>query len=378
LSSSISDISLQRPTWAEISLDNIDSNFQAVQRMAPKSGVMAVVKADGYGHGAVVIAQELEKSGTAFLGIATAAEAAELMEAGIRIPIVVMGGISPAEIPLLRDYPFIPAVHNQEMLSALQQFGVGQDRRIKVHIKVDTGMGRLGMSMDDAAMAMMRSYSALEIEGLFTHFASADVPNDPYTKNQIQKFNEFVAQYGKGIRYKHAANSAAVLNYPEAHYDLVRPGLLLYGLSPMGGDGGLKPVLSLKSKITALRTIEPGETIGYSRNFKAERRSLIATIPIGYSDGLRRRLSNRLQVEVQGAMCRIVGNISMDLCMIDVTDIADRVHLYDTVTLIGPKTSAWDWANLLDSIPWEVLCLIGARVPRVYYRGDKMVDVYYP
>lgn len=371
------DLALQRPTWAEVNLDKIHSNLAKVGRMAPGARVLAVVKSDGYGHGAVMMARELESAGAAMLGTATSAEAVELIRAGVHLPIVVLSGVTPSEVPLLMNYSFIPAVSNFEVLRALEEFGAQYRKRVSVHLKIDTGMARLGFLPEEAAKALAESYSWVQVEGLFTHFANADVPGDPFTREQIRRFNAFLQTHSKG-RLRHAANSAGVLNFPEAHYDLVRPGLLLYGLSPMGSESDLEPILSLKTKIILLKPVKKGETIGYGRNFTAQRDSLIATVPLGYADGLRRRLSNRMSVEVCGEMCPVAGNISMDLCMIDVTEIADRVQVYDVATFIGPRCTAWDWAHLLDTLPYEVLCLIGARVPRVYTRANQPVEVYYP
>jgi alanine racemase len=246
-----------------------------------------------------------------------------------------------------------------------------------VHLKVDTGMGRLGMTEQETAEIIQNPVPEIRVQGLFTHFACADTRNDESMHMQISRFNQFVKTYGGKIPDIHAANSAAILNYPESHYNLVRPGLLLYGLSPCDGGPDLEPVLSIKSRVIALRKIQRGQSIGYGRTFVADRESLIATVPIGYSDGLRRRLSNKLKVDVKGTMCPIVGTISMDLCMLDVTDHPD-VQLYDVVTFLGPGNGAWEWARMLDTIPWEILCLIGSRVQRIYYKEGKICDVYYP
>ena len=240
-------------------------------------------------------------------------------------------------------------------------------------------MGRLGMTESEAAQILAQRPTNVRIDGLMTHFACADVVNDESTLDQLRRFQSFVDLHGAGIPWIHAANSAAILNYPQSHFNLVRPGLLLYGLSPMGEEPtSLTPVLSLYSRIMALRWIPAGGTIGYSRSFQAERDTLVATIPIGYSDGLRRRLSNKLQVEIRNRMCRLIGNISMDLCMVDVTELAREVQFADLVTLIGPRISAWEWARILDSIAWETFCLLGSRVPRVYIRAGAIIDVYYP
>lgn len=344
----------------------------------PSEKILAVVKSDAYGHGAVVLAREFERAGAGFLGTATTAEAVELIRARVKIPIIVLSGITPDEIPLLEEFPFIPSVSNREVVIALDQFGKRINKTIVVHLNVDTGMGRLGFSPAEAEAVLQESYPNVAFEGIYTHFACADIPNDPYTNMQIETFDQLLTKYGSRFKYRHASNSAGVLNYTSGHYDLVRPGLLLYGLSPMDETPDLDPILSLKTKIILLRWIHKGETIGYSRNFTARRDTLIAVVPFGYADGLRRRLSNRLEVDVCGTLCPVAGNISMDLCMIDVTEIADRVKLYDVATFIGPKTTAWDWARLLETIPYEILCLIGARVPRIYLRKNEIVGIYYP
>lgn len=373
----ISDLSLQRPTWAEINLDALHSNVKEIKRLAPPASVMAVIKADAYGHGADAVARELEPE-VAMFGTATVLEAVSLRQAGVRTPILVLGGMTPDQLPVLHEYDMMPVVHNAAFWEALAPFAQTLGREVAVHIKIDTGMGRLGMLEEDAAQLIERKTPGIRVDGLMTHFACADIRNDPGTQEQLRRFRAFVDQYSAGIPWIHAANSAAVLNYPESHFNLVRPGLLLYGLSPMNEPSHLTPVLSLLSRITALRWIRPGAAIGYGRTFRAEHDTLIATIPIGYSDGLRRRLSNRLQIDIRGRMCPIVGNISMDMCMADVTALAAEVQLYDLATFIGTRISAWDWARILDSIAWETFCLLGSRVPRVYVRGGKIVDVYYP
>ncbi len=377
MKTSISNLPLQRPTWAEVNLDALHSNTLKILKLVAPARILAVVKADGYGHGALAIARELEKSGVSYFGTATVEEAIEIRDAGIQTPLVVLGAMTPEQLPILNQYDFYPSVHTTNFYAALAAY-VKDREPIKVHLKVDTGMGRLGMSEEEAANILQNPEPGIQIQGLFTHFACADLPNDETMHSQITRFDSFLQTYGSRIPDIHAANSAAILNYPESHYNLVRPGLLLYGLSPMDNGGSeLEPVLSIKSKIISLRKINAGQSIGYGRTFLAKRETKIATVPIGYSDGLRRRLSNKLQVEVKGKMCPVVGNVSMDLCMLDVTDHPD-VALYDVVTFLGPRITAWDWARLLDSIPWEILCLIGARVPRVYFKNGRISDVYYP
>ena len=376
MKTSISKLPLQRPTWAEVNLDALHANYSKLQKIAAPAKVLAVVKSDAYGHGAVQIATELAANGVSFFGVATAAEAKELREAGIKTPILILSGMTPQQLPLLRQFDFIPSVYTRVFYDELARFAETNQQKIKIHIKIDTGMHRLGFDPAEAREILDHPSSFLEVDGIFTHFACSELANDDGTLQQISLFREFTRNVK--ANFLHAANSAAILNYPESRFDLVRPGLLLYGISPIGEESDFAPVLTLKSKIVFLNQISAGETIGYGRTFEAKRESLIATVPIGYADGLRRALSNKLKVEVAGVLCPIAGTISMDLCMIDVTKVRDKVQLYDTVTFLGPQTNVWQWAKLLNTIPYEITCLIGARVPRVYYKNGSIYDVYYP
>jgi len=378
LNLNISELVFQRPTWAEINLDALGSNYLVIQKIVSPARILAVVKSDGYGHGAVTVAKELQEDGVAFFGTATITEAIELRNAGITTPVLVLSGLTPEQLPLLLQYDLMPSVYNAEFLKALDEYTRAQRKEVTVHVKVDTGVGRLGFTPSDAVEVLRQSLPFVKIGGVYTHLACAEIPNDPYTQTQLALFHQFLMENPQDDRLVHAANSSAVVNYPESHYNMVRPGILLYGISPVEETLGLVPILTLRSKIMYMHWIHRGETVGYGRTFCAERDTLIATIPIGYADGLRRHLSNRLDVEIRGAMCRVVGNVSMDLTTIDVTEIADKVKLYDTATLIGPRTTAKDWARLLDTVVYEVTCLIGARVPRVYCKNEKICDVYYP
>ena len=374
-----SDLGLQRPTWAEIDLDILNSNYVEIKNSVQPASVLAVVKADAYGHGATVIARELNRAGVELFGTATALEAIELRKANISTPIVVLSGMTVEQLPLLLQYDISPAVYDFEFLNALDVFTEKHRKKIRIHIKVDTGMGRLGFTPEDAAGAIRKKYAYLEVEGVYTHFANADDPQDAFTNLQLKRFMEFLDRENVIARYRHAANSAGILHFSSAHLDLVRPGLILYGMQPARNINILqKPILSLKSRIIALRQIAKGDAIGYGQTFRTTRDSVIATVPFGYADGLRRSLSNRLKVEVRGKMVPVSGTISMDLCMLDVTDLAEEIQLHDEAIFIGPRTSAWDWAELLGSIPYEVTCLIGSRVPRVYLKNGTVSDVYYP
>jgi alanine racemase len=374
----ISDLPFQRPTWASIDLDLLHSNYLEIKRIVHPAGVLAVIKSDAYGHGASVIARELESDGVERFGTATAQEAIALRKSGISTPIVVLSGLTIPQIPLLLQYDLIPSVYNFEFLQALEQFSEIQKLKVTIHVNVDTGMGRLGFTPEDAVIVLQKQFSHIRVEGVYTHFANADVLEDEYTRRQLEKFVKFIQDHQIKVRYFHTANSAGILNFPESYRNLVRPGLILYGISPEPDrEIAQRPILTLRSQVIALRKIPKGGTIGYGRTFKANRDSMIATVPFGYADGLRRALSNQLEVDVRGTMCRIAGTISMDLCMLDVTDV-EGVTLEDQVTFVGPKTTCWDWARLLKTIPYEITCLIGARVPRVYYKGGQIYDVYYP
>ncbi|PWT89974.1 MAG: alanine racemase [Acidobacteria bacterium] len=378
MKTSISELPLQRPTWADVNLDSIRSNYLKLTQLANPASVMAVVKSDAYGHGAVHVARELEEAGASFFGVATAAEAIALKQAGIQAAVLVLSGMVPDQLPLLLHHEFIPAVYTSEFFETLVQFASKNNRQVQIHLKIDTGMARLGFDPEDAARLFEKDYPNVRIDGIFTHMACADSTDRNYTERQLRTFQDFLDQYGHRVRYIHAAGSAALLNYPQSKYNLVRPGLLLYGISPISTTSDFSPVLSLKSRIIFLNRVSSGQGVGYGLTFRAQRDSLIATVPFGYADGLRRGLSNRLKVEVCGTICPIVGTINMDLCMIDVTDVQDRVKPYDEITFLGPKTTAWDWANLLNTIPYEITSLIGSRVPRVYYKNGVIHDVYYP
>jgi alanine racemase len=378
LKTNSSELRLQRPTWAEIDLDALHSNYRRIRKAAPHSQVLAVVKSDAYGHGAAIVSKELQESGVVFFATATIEEGILLRKNGITGSIMILGGVTPQQIPLLLDLDLTPVVYNHEVLFALQAFSELHSKKIRIHVKVDTGMGRLGFSPEDASQILQKNYPNIEIDGLLTHLACSDIPEDAHTHEQLRRFQQLVDAYQDKIPHIHAANSGAILQYPESHYGLVRPGILLYGISPLIEPSDFTPILSLKSKIILLHWIKKGDTIGYGRTFTADRDSLIATVPIGYSDGLRRTLSNQLEVEVRGRLCRVAGTISMDLCMLDVTDLSKEVQLYDVATFIGPMTTAWDWAKLLDTIPYEITCLIGARVPRVYLKQGEVHDIYYP
>lgn len=390
-----------RPTRAEVNLGNLRHNLRVIERAVANSGprrpaIWGVLKADAYGHGAPAVARTLERAGIAGLCVALLEEALELRTAGIRIPILVMGGYyGPRRegIEELLENDLVPVVYEPgqiERIASVAASGAsgrawpgrsGHVLRPGVHLKVDTGMARLGIvrdDLDDALSALLRS--PLRLEGLMTHLACADGTDDASvaaTREQLRAFGaaaKRVRDAGFEPAVLHAANSAALLRLPEARFDAVRPGIALFGVSPRPGLAReLRPVMRVRSEIVALRWVAAGERIGYGHAWTAARRSRIATVPMGYADGLSRHLSNRGHALVRGRRAPIAGTVSMDLTMIDVTDIPG-VALADEVVFMGPQQGplgrdaigADEIAAHAGTIPWEVLTSISRRVPRFY------------
>lgn len=372
--------SSSRPTWVEISLANLAHNCRTLkQQLAPHTQLMAIVKADAYGHGAPRCAQVLEESGADWFGVALIEEALELRAAGIIKPIFCLGGFWPAQANELITHNLTPALFRLDAAAALNEAARTQACRVKVHVKVDTGMGRFGLPLADlAAFAdAFKQFSHLELDGLMTHLASADDADSHYTEMQLARYDEALSilkSRGFDPSWRQVANSAGMHGYLAARGTLVRVGALLYGLTgdilkPGAIPPDVRPVLSLHSRIAWLKTVPTGAAIGYGSTFVTRRESRIATIPIGYADGLRRDLSNRGQVLVRGQRAPIAGRVSMDLTMIDVTDIPD-VALDDEVVLLGVQAaqhiSAEELAVLLGTVSYEIVTGISARVPHVY------------
>jgi alanine racemase len=374
----------RRPTWAEIDLNNLAANFNLVkQRVSPTARVMAVVKANAYGHGAVECARRLAREGADWFGVALPEEGIELRDSGLTQPILCLAGFWPGQPAACIQSGLTPVVYRLEMIEALNQAAANAGVVADVHVKIDTGMGRLGVRFDQLSefVAALNQFRNVRIDGLMTHLAAADDEScQPLTRDQIDRFDNAVRVFrDRGYRptHLHLANSAGVYGHRDSWGNLVRPGGVLYGLwrdvlpaaelSP-----GLLPVMSLHSRICLLKWVPPGETIGYGCTFEASRRSLIATLPVGYHDGYMRGLSNRGQVIVRGMFAPVVGRVSMDLTLIDVTDVAG-VEVEDQVTLLGwnrenaeLKVAAEDLARLAGTLSYEVTCGVSDRVPRVY------------
>lgn len=373
-----------RPTWAEIDLDALAFNMHSVRRFVGENvDCMAVVKADAYGHGAIECARRLEAEGTSIFAVATLEEGIELRDTGITNTILVLGGLWPGQTPLFLDHHLTPVLFTLEQAEEMNAAAAERGRQMNIHIKIDTGMGRVGFRWDGFAEVAERlsKLTSLNIDGMMSHFAVADdlAAND-FTNTQLSRFDEAVkiaASLGTHPTYIDMANSPGAVAHSNARLGLVRLGGVLYGLGgdvlPAGIDvPKLKPVMSLRSRIAMIKTVSNGESIGYGRTFIAERDSVIATVPIGYHDGLSRALSNKGRFIINGKFAPVVGRVSMDWTTVDVTDIP-KASVGDLVTIIGKENEceikAEDHAKLTDTISYEITCGIGPRVPRIYLGG---------
>lgn len=377
-----------RPVWAEISLDNLAHNMREIRRVAKSKDIMAIIKADAYGHGAMDVAPVLLENGATSLGVAVITEAIELRKAGIKAPLMILGYTPLTFSKEIIKYDIQQTVFTFEYAKALSNEAQKLGITAKIHIGLDTGMGRIGFLPNEESVNEVYAISKLpniEIVGLFSHFSSADEEDKDYTYEQLDKFNNFYHELTKkGVKPKirHIANSAAIIDLPEAHFEAVRPGLILFGYYPSEEIHKekihLKPVLTLKTDVVHVKTMEKDMYISYGRKYKTEKESIIATLPIGYADGYTRLLFNKAKVIINGKLAPIVGRICMDQCMVDVTDIGE-VKVGDEVILIGQqgnvKFDADDIAELLGTINYEIICMIGKRVPRVYIKDGKIIKV---
>jgi len=374
-------VSTHRPTWAEIDLDALAANFHVVKaRVGPDVNVMAVVKANAYGHGAVECARRLEHEGADWFGVALPEEGIELRKAGIAKPVLCLAGFWGEQATTCLQHDLVPVVYRLDMIESFDRAARERNIVADVHVKVDTGMGRLGVRFDEVSefVAALKQFKNIRLDGLLTHFAAADEPScGPLTKDQIRRFETAVGafrEHGFSPTYQHLANSAAVFGQPSAWGNMIRPGGVLYGLSdtlaPDDRDVNLRPVMSLHSRITLLKWVPQGETVGYGCTFEASRKTLVATVPIGYDDGYRRALSNRGDAIIRGVYATVIGRISMDLTLIDVTNVLG-VQTEDEVTFIGSEGSlsitAEEIGKTVGTLSYEVTCGISQRVPRIYF-----------
>ena len=372
-------------TWAEIDLDALAHNYRLLRGLAPQARFLGLVKANAYGHGAVPVAKKLEKLGADMLAVACLDEAIELRQAGIVIPILCLGQTPPELAPELLEYDITQTVGDLETGAALSAAAVAAGKTLTIHVKVDTGMGRLGFVYyeDDDEAALERAgkeieslcaLPGLEPEGIFTHFANAD-GSEAYTKNQCARiYDVFGELWERGLhqfKIYHCAASAAVLNYSwtKVYMNMIRPGIALYGYvpDPSVKDPGLKPVMTVKSRIAAVRDLPAGAKISYGCTVTLERDSQIAVLPMGYGDGYPRVLSNQMDMLIRGIPCPIVGRICMDMCMVDVTGLED-VQPGEAAVVYGPKLTQRA-AKLAGTIPYELLCQLTPRIPRLYFEA---------
>jgi alanine racemase len=343
---------------------------------------MAVVKADGYGHGAVQVSKEALECGADRLGVALPEEGIVLRKAGIMAPIQILGEIHPLASLMVIENDLIPTLCSTVVADALGREAGRLGQRIKVHIKVDTGMNRLGLPVNDVPdfMGYLKQYPSLEVEGIFTHFACADDPDSDYTQKQLSSFRKLLSKLessGSRFSLKHAANSAATIFFPETHLDMVRIGIALYGLHPSEATKNkinLEPVLSLISVVSQLKSVSAGEGASYGLTYKAAKDTKLALLPLGYGDGYTRLFSNKAEVVIAKQRFPIVGNVCMDQSLVEVGE-ANNIEVGDEVVLIGKQggqeISADELAGILGTINYEITCMINKRVPRRYQENTK-------
>ena len=376
-----------RRTWAEIDLDALEHNYrQARKHAGPDVKYLGVVKADAYGHGAVQVAAELERLGADYLAVSSLDEARELRCGGIEMPILILGHTPPEMVPVLIEYNITQTVSAKAKAEEYSAAAVNCGGVLKVHIKIDTGMSRLGFlvcgrhfegGVEDIAVSC--GLPGLKAEGIFTHFSVSDEDDgesEAYTRRQFGVFTAVLdALEERNVRFaiRHCANSGALTRYPEMHLDMVRPGIALYGA---GGDVerlGLRPVMTLKSCVSTIKIFDPDTDISYGRTFHTEKKTRVGVLPIGYADGLARGLSRHMAVQTASGPAPVLGRICMDMTMVDLTDLPD-VHVGDAVELFGEKQPVDLLAKIVDTIPYELVCAVSKRVPRVYLRSGEVVE----
>jgi len=374
-----------RRTWAEIDLDALCHNYETLHRHTG-APLVGVVKADAYGHGAITLSRELERLGVRYLAVSNLEEGKELRKAGIEAPVLILGYTPPQYVPQLIRYRITQAVAGEQAAKAYSEAAGACGGVLTVHIKVDTGMSRLGFPctgdrFDEGVAAARRACALpnLNPEGIFTHFAVSDEPDREdcraFTLGQYDLFRRFYTALEQGrqpLALHHCANSGASAFYPEMALDMVRPGILLYGCGNGAEQLGLRPVMTLKTTVSDIRPLEEGRTVSYGRTYRVEAPARMGVLPIGYADGFFRTLSNRCQVYVKGGMVPQRGRICMDMCMIDLTD-RDDVQTGDEVEVFGPHQRVDLLAETAGTIPYELTCAVSKRVPRLFMQGGRQV-----
>lgn len=382
-------------SWAEVDLDCIAWNAQRIRRSVRRScEIMGVVKADAYGHGVDQVVPVLLANGVSRLAVSMLDEAIQLRQSGIDVPILVLSYTDPRRAPEILQHRITQTVYSRDLAQALSDAAVRLDCDARIHIKVDTGMGRVGFLGGYEAVkdiTWIHALPRLVIEGLYTHFSTADEADTAFVWQQFEQFMSVCRELdriGLTIPIKHACNSAATMRFPAMHLDLVRPGLILYGMLPQGCPDAwtdLRPAMSLKSNVILTKTVPAGSPISYGRLFTTEHESRIATVPIGYADGYSRRLSGKASLLIHGRRVPVIGRICMDTCMADITGLeGPEVKVGDEVVLFGEQVengvtgriSVDEIAEWLETINYEVTCLIGRRVPRAYLTGSLLSHIH--
>jgi alanine racemase len=363
-----------RSTRAVVNLSAIAHNVgQIRKRVGKNTDIMAVVKADGYGHGAVEVSMAALKGGANCLGVAVPEEGEQLRKVGVDVPITVLGLIQPEEVDRVVDFNLEQTLCSLEVAEALNQIASNKGAVVNVHLKIDTGMGRVGVQPEDALsfVRVMGRLRNLNLKGIFSHFSCADEVDKTFTKNQVEVFERVVREIeasGIKIPKRHMANSAAILDLPESYFDLVRPGVMIYGLYPSNEVSHrieLKPAMTFMTKVTFVKWVPSGSSISYGRTFATQKETLVATLPVGYADGYSRLLSGRGEVLIHNHRVPLIGRVCMDMCMIDAS-IVENVQPGDEVILFGEGLPADEIAEKIGTINYEVVCAVSKRVPRVY------------
>ena len=374
---------MEFPTWAEVDLDRFGRNIAAIRAaIGPDCKILLVVKADAYGHGAIEISRAAMDAGVSMLGVATLHEGIELRSAGLSTPIVILSPSLLSEVDEIIEHHLTPCVSSLEFAELLSRRCVAHEVISRIHVEVDTGMGRTGVSDGDALEFLQRIVAMrnLKLEGVFTHFPDADSGNTYFAEEQLRRFHEILDSLARKkieVPIRHAANSAGILSLPQSRLDMVRPGILAYGYYPSNRVPAaivVEGVMSFKSRVVQLRSVPAGRFISYGRTYQAKRATRVGVLPVGYGHGLPWLLSNRGEVLIRGRRAPIVGRVTMDLTMVDATEIPD-VALGDEAVLFGEqggsRVSLEEVAERAETIPYEILCSMGKRVVRMFMRGGE-------
>ncbi len=376
-------IETKRRIWAEINLDAIENNIKLIRKVTnPASQIMAIVKADAYGHGTIEVAKTLLANGADRLGVACVDEAKQLRNAGVDVPILILGKVFKHEFETLIDLKIAATVFDFSEAKLLSDIAVKKGKKAIVHIKIDTGMKRIGIiaGKSDTVEKIKNLYElpGLDVEGIFSHLSCADTEKEEFTLNQIALFEKTVSEIennGIIIPIKHIANSAAIIRYPQSHFNMVRAGLICYGYLPskLIKNEGFIPAMSFKTLISRIETINEGDIVSYGGTFRAEKPTKIASLCVGYADGYLRGLSNKAEVIIGGKKVKIVGNICMDQCMADVSNV-NNINVGDVATLFGTDGETTvlvdELAEISGTINYEIVCMVSKRVPRIYFKNN--------